>query len=124
MSNRPWMDPLENRDPRNAGLVRCARIIRHGLLALIGVTVAMASVPPLHAQTDDDPIVKLVAEPAELTMRVGDEVEVKITGVTRSGAQVDAPPVRLVGPFTAVRVREGVVTALAAGDHVLIATLV
>ena len=124
MSNRPWMNPREHRDHGNAGLVRCARIIRHGLLALIVVATAAAATLPLRAQTDDDPIVKLVAEPAELTMRVGDEVEVKITGVTRSGAQVDAPPVRLVGPFSAVRVREGVVTALAAGDHALIATLV
>ena len=98
--------------------------IRHGLFALIAATLAAASALPLRAQTDDDPIVKLVAEPAELTMRVGDEVEVKITGVTRSGAQVDAPSVRLVGPRSAVRVREGVVTALEAGDYALIATLV
>ena len=98
--------------------------IRHGLFALIAVTVAASSALPLHAQTEDDPVVKLVAEPAELTMRVGDEAEVKITGVTRSGAQVDAPSVRLVGPRSAVRVREGVVTALEAGDHALIATLV
>ena len=97
--------------------------IRHGLFALIAATVAASSALPLRAQTEDDPIVKLVAEPAELTMRVGEEAEVKITGVTRSGAQVDAPSVRLVGPRSAVRVREGVVTALAAGDHALIATL-
>ena len=98
--------------------------IRHGLFALIAATVAAASALPLRAQTDDDPVVKLVAEPAELTMRVGEEAEVKITGVTRSGARVDAPSVRLVGPRSAVRVREGVVTALEAGDHALIATLV
>ena len=98
--------------------------IRHGLFALIAATVAASSALPLRAQTEDDPVVKLVAEPAELTMRVGDEAEVKITGVTRSGAQVDAPSVRLVGPRSAVRVREGVVTALEAGDHALIATLV
>ena len=97
--------------------------IRHGLFALIAATVAASSALPLRAQTEDDPIVKLVAEPAELTMRVGEEAEVKITGVTRSGAQVDAPSVRLVGPRSAVRVREGVVTALAAGDYALIATL-
>ena len=88
------------------------------------VAPATAFAPPLHAQTDDDPVVKLVAEPAELTLRVGDEAEVRITGVTRSGARVDAPSVRFVGPRTAVRVRQGVVTALAAGDYAPIATLV
>lgn len=98
--------------------------LRLGLFALIAAAPATAFAPPLRAQADDDPVVKLVAEPAELTLRVGDEVEVKITGVTRSGAQVDAPSVRFVGPRSAVRVRQGVVTALAAGDYALIATLV
>ena len=103
---------------------RSPLFFRLGPFALITVAAATAFAPPLRAQTEDDPVVKLVAEPAELTMRVGDEVEVRITGVTRSGVEVDAPSVRLVGPLPAVRVREGVVTALAAGEYALIATLV
>ena len=97
---------------------------RLGFFALMVVAAATAFAPPIHAQTEDDPVVKLVAEPAELTMRVGDEAEVRITGVTRSGARVDAPSVRFVGPRSAVRVRQGVVTALAAGEYELIATMV
>ena len=105
-------------------MFRSSQLFRLGLFALTVAAVAAAFALPLRAQTDDDPVVKLVAEPAELSMRVGDEVEVKITGVTRSGTRVDAPSVRFVGPRSAVRVRQGVVTALAAGDHALIATLV
>ena len=83
-----------------------------------------AGAVPLAAQTEDDPIVRLWAYPDELDMRVGDEVRVTIAGYTQSGARVEDPAVRLVGPRAAMRVRQGVVTALAAGDYELIATLV
>jgi len=98
-----------------------------GLLMLAGGLVAGSSLTgavPLSAQTEDDPIVRLWAYPDELEMRVGDEVRVTIAGYTRSGARVEDPVVRLVGPRAAMRVRQGVVTALAAGDYELIATLV
>ncbi len=98
-----------------------------GFLLLAGGLVAgtwSAVAAPLAAQTEDDPIVRLWAYPDELTMRVGDEVRVTIAGYTRSGARVEDPVVRLVGPRAAMRVRQGVVTALAAGDYELIATLV
>ena len=98
-----------------------------GLLMLAGglvVAGTFAGGAPLHAQTADDPVVRLVATPAELTMRVGDEVRVTVAGYTRSGARVEDPVVRLVGPRAAMRVRQGVVTALAAGDHALVASLV
>ena len=84
---------------------------------------ALAVTAPLQAQTDD-PVVRLVADPPELAMRVGDDAQVTVTGVTRSGALVDAPAVRLVGPRSALRVREGTVTALMAGEFALIATLI
>ncbi len=84
---------------------------------------ALTSTAPLQAQADD-PVVRLVADPPELAMRVGDEAQVTVTGITRSGARVDAPGVRLVGPRLAMRVREGAVTALTAGEFALIATLI
>ena len=98
-----------------------------GFLVLAGGLAAgssLAAAAPLAAQTEDDPIVRLWAYPDELTMRVGDEVRVTIAGYTQSGARVEDPVVRLVGPRAAMRVRQGVVTALAAGDYELIATLV
>ncbi len=92
---------------------------------LVPFLVAAAPPPaPLAAQTQADPIVRLHAMPPELTMRVGDEARVTIAAYTQSGARVEDPGVRLVGPRAAVRVRQGVVTALAAGDYELIATLI
>ena len=76
------------------------------------------------AQTASDPIVQLEATPPELAMRVGDEVQVTVTGITRSGVRVEAPPIRLVGPRDGLRVGGGAVTALAAGEFTLIATLI
>lgn len=98
-----------------------------GLLMLAGGLLAggpLGGVASLQAQTEGDPIVRLWAYPAELQMQVGDEVRVTIAAYTQSGARVEDPVVRLVGPRSALRVRDGVVTALAVGDHALIATLV
>ncbi len=106
-------------------MIRNAKLT--GFLVLAGGLVAgswSAGAVPLAAQTEDDPIVRLWAYPDELEMRVGDEVRVTIAGYTESGARVEDPVVRLVGPRAAMRVRQGVVTALAAGDYELIATLV
>lgn len=106
-------------------MIRNAKLT--GFLVLAGGLVAgswSAGAVPLAAQTEDDPIVRLWAYPDELEMRVGDEVRVAIAGYTQSGARVEDPVVRLVGPRAAMRVRQGVVTALAAGDFELIATLV
>ena len=70
------------------------------------------------------PIVRLEAAPPEIAMRVGDDVQVTVTGITRSGVRVDDPPIRLVGPRDGLRVQDGTVTALAAGEFALIATLI
>ena len=97
------------------------------LLLLSGGILAgalLAGSAPVAAQEEGDPIVRLEATPPELAMRVGDEAAVTVTGITRSGATVEAPPVRLVGPRAGMRVSEGTVTAVAAGDFTLIATLI
>ncbi len=72
-------------------------------------------------RTADDPVVALEATPARLVMRVGEAAAVGVVGVTRSGMRVEVS-VRLVGPRSAVRVRRGVVTAVAAGEYELAAT--
>ena len=96
-----------------------------GLVAL--VAALGAGVAELRAQAEGraarpgDPVVALEAAPARLAMRVGEAVTVEVVGVTRSGARVQAA-VRLVGPRSAVRVRGGVVTALAPGAYELAAT--
>ena len=93
---------------------------------LLGLLFLLAALPADTgtAQQPDDPITQLEATPPELAMRVGDEVAVTVTGITRSGVRVEAPPIRLVGPRDGMRVRGGTVTALAAGEFTLIATLI
>ena len=93
---------------------------------LLGLLFLLAALPADTgtAQELDDPITQLEATPPELAMRVGDEVAVTVTGITRSGVRVEAPPIRLVGPRDGMRVRDGTVTALAAGEFTLIATLI
>lgn len=66
---------------------RSATLFRIGRFALVVVAAAAVFAAPLHARTDGDPVAQPAAEPAELTMRVGDEVEVRTTGVTRSPAR-------------------------------------
>ena len=88
--------------------------------------ILLAAALPGGAATGQtpDPIVRLEAAPPEIAMRVGDDVQVTVTGITRSGSRVEAPPIRLVGPRDGMRVRDGTVTALAAGEFTLIATLI
>ena len=74
------------------------------------------------AAQEADPVVRLEADPPALVMRVGDEARVTVVAVTRSGERLEEAAVRLVGPRSAVRVRQGVVTAQAAGEYALVAT--
>ena len=97
---------------------------RHATRFALILVAAALPVAAANAQTASDPIVQLEATPPELAMRVGDEVAVTVTGITRSGVRVEAPPIRLVGPRDGMRVRDGTVTALAAGEFTLIATLI
>ena len=98
-------------------MTRCAARFALILLAAALPGGAATAQPP-------DPIVRLEAAPPEIAMRVGDDVQVTVTGITRSGSRVEAPPIRLVGPRGGLRVRDGTVTALAAGEFTLIATLI
>ncbi|MGI9628288.1 MAG: LVIVD repeat-containing protein [Longimicrobiales bacterium] len=92
---------------------------------IVGLAVAslcsVGSLPAALAGQDAD--VTLRAEPASLSLRVGEEAPVSVVAVAADGSLVDAP-IRLVGPRGALRVRQGVVQAQAAGDYELVATLV
>ncbi len=96
-------------------MTRFAEIL--GLLLLAGCL----SISEAAALQAGDPVVKLEADPPQLAMRVGDQAQVTVVAVTRSGARREAP-IRLVGPRSAVRVRRGVVTARSAGEYALVAT--
>lgn len=84
--------------------------------------VRQADAQEAGAQTQaGDSVVALEARPPKLAMQVGAEARVEIVGVTRSGARV-AVQARLVGPRSAVRIRQGAVSALAPGAYELAAT--
>lgn len=96
-------------------------------LAVLAAGPAFPLVPSSSgslAAQEADPVVRLEADPPALVMRVGDEAPVTVVAVTRSGVRLEEAAVRLVGSRSAVRVRQGVVTALTAGEYKLAATYV
>lgn len=98
------------------------RMAAAALALAAGATAAEASAQAANAEAQaGDPVVALEATPPNLAMQVGQEARVEIFGVTRSGARV-AVQARLVGPRSAVRIRQGAVSALAPGEYELAAT--
>ncbi len=78
----------------------------------------------LAAQAGDPSlVVRLVAEPAELSLRVGETAPLSVTAYDADGEVVDLP-VRVSAPRRALRVRAGRVEALEAGRHELQAMVV
>lgn len=67
---------------------------------------------------------RLVAEPSELVLVVGDEVEVSVVALDVDGRPVEGVVVRWSAPFRDLRVRRGNVRALQPGAHELVATVV
>ncbi|NIU78847.1 MAG: hypothetical protein GWN71_36445, partial [Gammaproteobacteria bacterium] len=95
---------------------------RIGLFALaLSVFVWPVAPAPAAAQDASGDVVRLEARPAALTLRVGDETELEIVGISRSGETV-AVDVRAFGPRQSLRVRGGTVTALEAGEFEVVAT--
>ena len=73
----------------------------------------------LAAQTPEpDPTVvtRLVAEPAELSLRVGETVPLSVTAYDAAGAVVDIP-IRVSAPRRAMRIRDGNLEAFEAGQY-------
>jgi hypothetical protein len=78
------------------------------LLAIIAI-VALAS--PLSAQT----VTRIVAEPERIDVIAGQSVPISIRAIGPDGQTVDAP-LRIGGPRSAVRIADGVVTGITAGE--------
>ncbi|MBM4188564.1 MAG: hypothetical protein FJ206_14770 [Gemmatimonadetes bacterium] len=85
----------------------------------IGATVivaASAGAPSLAAQAT-----KLVAEPAQITLRTGDSVRITVKAVDAQGREVPGTVVRVFGARRAVAYSDGFVRAFQAGKHNLVA---
>jgi hypothetical protein len=66
---------------------------------------------------------RLEARPATLALRVGESAALVVVALDASGQPVDAP-IRVVAPRRSMRYADGQLTALEAGQHEVIATLV
>ncbi len=85
---------------------------------LVAAAVPPAMFGPAAAQTPEpDPatVVRLEAQPAELSLRVGDVVPLTVTAYDAGGTVVDIP-VRVSAPRRALRVRDGNIEAFEAGQ--------
>ncbi len=96
-------------------VVRCIR------LATAAVVTTLALSPTLHAQYSAG-VVKLVAEPARMTMKAGESVALTVTAYDSAGKVVADAPVRVSGPREAVRYSDGRLTALRAGSYKVVAS--
>lgn len=88
--------------------------------------VALVCAMPLAAQAQEpDPstVTRLVASPAELALRVGESVPLTVSALDARGTVVDIP-IRVSAPRRALRIVDGAVEALAAGEYELRAMVV
>ncbi|HEX4936774.1 MAG TPA: Ig-like domain-containing protein, partial [Gemmatimonadaceae bacterium] len=93
--------------------------------SLCFVTTALVLASPLarsaHAQYAQG-VVKIVAEPARLTLKAGETVPLKVTALDKDGKEVSDAMVRVGGPRDAVRYADGQLTALRAGSFTVVAS--
>ena len=88
----------------------------------VACSAAVILVPALSAQvTDGPPAAKLVAEPATVTIRVGDSTQIKVRAFDASGKEIPDAQVRVFGSRRNVGYDDGWVKAYAAGSFKLTA---
>jgi hypothetical protein len=68
------------------------------------------------------PVVRLVAEPAQLEMRAGEERPFRVIAYDAGGNEVPDPGIRVGGPRGALYIGEGVIRAFQAGTFTAVAT--
>ena len=95
-----------------------ARCIRR---VTVGVSTTLSLATALQAQYTVG-VVRLVAEPARVTMKAGETVPLKVTAYDSAGRVVTDAGLRVGGPREAVRYADGRLTALRAGSYKVTAT--
>ena len=84
------------------------------LLAIVAIATFAA---PLSGQT----VTRIVAEPDRIDVVAGQSVPISIRAIGPDGHTVDAP-LRIGGPRSAVRVSDGLVTGITAGEYEIFVT--
>ena len=105
-------------------LSRRARSLTLTVAAAISSAALVASV--LGAQQRPAPaqpaVARLVAEPAQVTLKVGDSLAFKVTAYDARGNEIPDAPIRVGGPRRAVYFGDGIVAGLQAGTFRATAT--
>lgn len=87
------------------------------------VTLALTLTATLAAQTPaPTPIARLSAEPASVTLEVGQSVPVKVVAWDASGQEIANPALRVSAPRNALRITQTGVTGLSAGSFEIVVT--
>ena len=99
-------------------------IARRHAIGISGLAGALLFLFAPSLQAQDAQVVRLVAEPAELSLRAGTEAPLRITAYDAAGNVVPDAMFRVAGPRQAIYydAEEGVLRAFLAGDHVAVAT--
>src|SRR5687768_13326983 len=95
---------------RSVGLVTMVA----GLLTLLAVTTVPAQQQPAVA--------RLVAEPARITMRAGEELKFRVIAYDAQGNVIPNAAVRVTGPRMALAFEDSVIRAFRAGNFTAQAT--
>lgn len=92
-------------------------------LCLVTTALLAGSVLPARALAQYDAgVARLVAEPARLTLKAGESAPLKVTAYDKDGKVLADAAIRVTGPRDAVRYADGVLRALRAGSHTVVAT--
>ena len=98
------------------------------MAALRSVTGALAALivlgglPGEAAAQDPPAVARLVAEPARLTLKAGEEVPFVVRALDAQGKEVPDAAIRVGGPRSAIRIGDGVARAFEAGTFTAVAT--
>ena len=95
-----------------------ARRIRF-VTAAIAATILLSSLAGAQYAVG---VVKLVAEPARVTMKAGESIALKVTAYDAQGKVVADAPLRVGGPRGAVQYADGTLKALKAGSFTVVAS--
>ena len=77
---------------------------------------------PAPASAQEPVVVRLVAEPAELSLAAGTEAALRVTGYDAAGVPVPDAEIRVAAPRQALFYEDGIIRAFLAGDHLAVAT--
>src|SRR5688572_25801838 len=94
---------------RSVGLVTSVA----GLLTLFAPPVTAAQQP--QQQPSAVPVARLVAEPARITMRAGEELKFRVIAYDAQGNVIPNAPIRVTGPRMALAFEDTIVRAFRAG---------